>query len=48
VPTWYENKEYDKIIEYIKNEAKAFIQLNTWLYKEIPKCMQKYREEKGI
>ena len=45
VPEWYENKEYDKIIEYIKDEAKSFIEFNTWLYKEMPGFLERFKKE---
>jgi len=46
VPVWYENKEYDRIIQYIKNETKAFIEFNAWLYKEMPDCLEKFKGER--
>ncbi len=36
IPIWYANKEYDKIINYIKDETKEFINFTTWLYKKMP------------
>jgi hypothetical protein len=48
IPEWYENKEYDKIIKYIKDEAKAFIQLNVWLYKEMPQFLERFKKENKI
>src|SRR3989344_1297533 len=34
IPGWYNNKEYEKIIDYIKNETEEFIKFNKWLYKK--------------
>lgn len=45
IPLWYENKEYEKIIDYIKNETLEFIKFNIWLYKEMPKLHQRFKEE---
>ena len=41
IPGWYENEEYDKIIDYIEREAEAFIALNVKLYEELPKLREK-------
>ncbi|MDD5162621.1 MAG: ribonuclease H-like domain-containing protein [Candidatus ainarchaeum sp.] len=48
VPIWYQNKEYATIIKYIENEAKSFIELNAWLYKEMPGCMERFKKENKI
>jgi len=48
IPTWYENKEYSKIIKYIENETKSFVELNVWLYKEMPKCLKKFKKEHNL
>ncbi|MFH1235240.1 MAG: ribonuclease H-like domain-containing protein [Candidatus Diapherotrites archaeon] len=45
VPTWYHGREYAKITEYIDAEAKAFIQLYSWLLKEMPSFLEKFRKE---
>ncbi len=37
VPIWYENKEYDKIEDYIKQETGSFIEFLQKLLKELPK-----------
>jgi len=44
VPEWYSNKEYDKIIGYIKKEAEEFTKFCVWLYKELPMLLVKYKE----
>ena len=36
VPIWYKNKDYDKIIEYVKMETREFIKFNVWLYRKMP------------
>ena len=43
IPLWYENKNYDKIISYITNETKEFINFNTWLYKKMPFLLSEFR-----
>src|SRR3989344_7076153 len=41
IPEWYENEEYDKIVDYIEREAEAFIELNAKLYQELPKLRER-------
>ncbi len=48
IPNWYQSKEYGEIISYIKNEAKSFIELNAWLYKEMPGTLEKFKKENGL
>lgn len=43
IPIFYENKEYEKIIDYIINETKEFLKFNIWLYKEMPKVREKFK-----
>lgn len=45
VPEWYSNKEYDRIIGYVTLETEAFIELHAWLCKELPVCLQKFKDE---
>jgi len=45
VPLWYANKEYSRIIRYIENETKSFIEFNEWLYKQMPGLLEKFKEE---
>ena len=47
IPIWYENKEYDEIIDYIKNETKEFIKFNMWLYKKMPSLLPELKKEMG-
>lgn len=44
VPIWYANKEYEKIIEYIQAEAKAFNELNMWLYQKLPEFLTTFKK----
>ena len=48
IPTWYKNKEFDKITKYVEDEAKSFIQLNAWLHKEMPKFLERFKAENKI
>ncbi|MBU1939351.1 ribonuclease H-like domain-containing protein [Candidatus Micrarchaeota archaeon] len=48
IPEWYEGKEYGKIIEYIEAETRAFLELNAWLYKEMPDFLERFKKEHGI
>jgi DNA polymerase III alpha subunit (gram-positive type) len=48
IPYWYEQKQYNNITNYIKNEAQSFIQLNKWLYKTMPEYLEKFKKEHGI
>lgn len=44
IPEWYANREYDKITEYVKTEAREFSKFNVWLYKELPECLAKFKK----
>ena len=41
-------KEFDKIVKYVEDEAKSFIQLNAWLHKEMPKFLERFKAENKI
>ena len=45
IPLWYQNKEYNRITDYIKDEAKSFIHLYAWLHKRMPSCLEEYKGE---
>jgi hypothetical protein len=42
IPLWYANKEFDKIINYIKNETLEFIKFNSWLYEIMPAVHEQF------
>lgn len=44
IPIWYEDKEYDKIVEYIQAEAAAFNELNVWLYQKLPEFLTTFKK----
>ncbi len=48
IPGWYQNKEFDKIIEYIKIETREFIKFNSWLHKKLPGLLGQFKEEIGL
>lgn len=43
IPTWYQNREYDKIVHYVEVEAREFIQFSAWLYQELPECLARFK-----
>ncbi|MCW8966139.1 MAG: ribonuclease H-like domain-containing protein [Candidatus Pacearchaeota archaeon] len=45
IPEWFLAKEYENIIGYIVNEAEEFVKFNVWLYANLPKLHEKFREE---
>lgn len=45
IPIWYENKEYEKIIPYIKNKSEEFINFNSWLYKKMPELLKGFNKK---
>jgi len=45
IPVFYRNKEYDKIIDYIKNETEEFVKFNGWLYKRMPGLLREFRQD---
>lgn len=44
IPIWYENKEYEKIIEHIKSKTKEFLEFNSWLYKRLPSLLEEFKQ----
>jgi len=44
IPTLYQDKQYDEIIDYIKNETEEFLKFNMWLYKEMPKFYENFKD----
>lgn len=42
LPTWYKEKQFDKILEYVRLEAEEFIKLNSWLYKKMPELLEEF------
>ncbi len=44
VPVWYHNREYDKIIDYVKKEAEAFMEMYAKLRDKLPE----FRKQLGL
>jgi hypothetical protein len=45
IPLWYQNKEYEKIIEYIEVEAREFLKLAGWLWRRMPLLFEEFKKE---
>ncbi|RLJ05746.1 MAG: hypothetical protein DRP16_05825, partial [Candidatus Aenigmatarchaeota archaeon] len=43
VPVWYYNGEYEKILDYIRKEAKEFIEFYFKLKKRLPRFREEHR-----
>ena len=48
IPQWYANKEFGKIVDYVRTEAEEFLKLNAWLYKKMPEFLEQFKKENGI
>ncbi len=45
VPSWYQNKEYEKILNYIENEVREFTKFNSFLYNKLPYLLIEYLKQ---
>jgi len=45
VPEWYSEGKYEEITKYVEAEAKEFIELCVWLYRNLPECLKKFKEK---
>jgi len=45
IPKLYTEEKYQEIEDYITDEAKNFIKFASWLYKELPSLLIKYKSE---
>jgi hypothetical protein len=45
---WYQEKNYNAIIDYIEDETKGFLDLFFWLCSKLPSLREEYRKEKGL
>ena len=43
VSEWYRQEKYPEIESYIKQEATEFVNFCTWLYKELPPMLSKFK-----
>jgi hypothetical protein len=48
IPQWYAEKKWPEIEDYIKREAEEFIRFASWLYKELPQMLVKFKVENGL
>lgn len=48
IPKWYAQKEYSKIDNYIRVEAREFLIFLQWCSKELSVCLQKFQQENNI
>lgn len=44
LPIWYKERQFDKILDYVKVEAEEFIKLNVWLYKKMPQLLEEFKK----
>lgn len=45
---WYQAGEWSKIEKYIEIEAMEFISLCSWLFRELPPLLTKFKTERGL
>lgn len=45
VPQWYREQKWDAIENYVKIEAEEFLKFCSWLYKELPLMLVRYKQE---
>lgn len=43
--TWYRQQEWQQIENYIVTEAEEFVKLCSWLYKELPSMLSRFKAE---
>jgi len=54
IPIFYNNSDYESIVNYIKMETGEFIKFNAWLYKKLPDLLKEFegtiltREEEKV
>lgn len=48
IPIFYQNKEYNKIIDYIENETEEFINFNKWLYRKMPTLLPEFKKDMNL
>jgi hypothetical protein len=45
IPEFYKNREYWRIIDYVKNETEEFLKFNKWLYKNMPFVFEEFKDD---
>ena len=48
IPPWYAEKKYSDIENYVKTEASEFIAFCSWLYRELPTMLERFKTENGM
>ena len=48
IPVWYSEKKYTEIETYVKMEAQEFIKYCSWLYRELPSMLDKFKNDSGL
>lgn len=43
LPVWYNNSEFEKILEYIKEQTTDFLKFATWAYKKFPALLDEFK-----
>jgi DNA polymerase III alpha subunit (gram-positive type) len=44
IPLWYENKDYEKILNYIKTKSENFLSFNHYLCKRLPLLLEEFNQ----
>ncbi len=48
IPAWYAEKRYTEIENYVRVEAEEFVRVCSWLYKELPLMLARFKAENDI
>ena len=48
IPQWYKEKKYSDIENYIKTEFSEFVAFGSWLYRELPDMLAKFKNSNHI
>lgn len=48
VPAWYSEKKYAEIENYVKVEADEFVKVCSWLYRELPGMLARFKSENNL
>lgn len=47
IPQWYYQSNWSAIEDYVKKEAEEFIKFCSWLFKELPPMLERFKKENG-
>lgn len=48
VPGWYADKKYAEIDNYVRVEADEFVKVCSWLYRELPIMLARFKAENNL